>query len=190
MTRGRGDRLLTGEWAVLGILGAEPAHGFALARRLAPSGDVGRVWSLSRPLAYRASAVLQERGLVAPLRSEPGAGPERTILSLTPGGRERLLGWLQEPVEHVRDIRSSLLLKLVLCELNGVDRQPLLEGQRAALEPVLRSLHGDASGDGRLDPVRVWREEAARAADRFLSRLLADRSGQVAQVDPIEAEDA
>ena len=77
MPRARGERLLTGEWAVLGILAGGPAHGFAIGRRLAPSGDVGRIWSLSRPLAYRALDVLQAQGLIEALRSEPGAGPHR-----------------------------------------------------------------------------------------------------------------
>jgi hypothetical protein len=48
------DRLLLGEWACLGALDAGPSHGFALAEQLGPSGPIGRVWSLSRPLTYRA----------------------------------------------------------------------------------------------------------------------------------------
>jgi DNA-binding PadR family transcriptional regulator len=165
---------LTGEWAVLGILAVGPAHGFAIGRRLAPSGDVGRVWSLSRPLAYRALDVLQAHGLIEPLRSEPGAGPHRTILRLTEEGQRRLAEWLARPVEHIRDLRSELLLKLVVCDLNGVDRRPLLQAQRDALEPVFAALV-DGDDAPASDPVRVWREEAARAAARFLERMLAAR---------------
>jgi len=36
-----------------------------------------------------------------------------SIFRVTPEGREALTRWLQEPVEHVRDVRSLLLLKLV-----------------------------------------------------------------------------
>jgi DNA-binding PadR family transcriptional regulator len=172
--RARGERLLTGEWAVLGILAGGPAHGFAIGRRLAPSGDVGRIWSLSRPLAYRALDVLQAQGLVEPLRSEPGAGPHRTILRLTDDGRRRLDEWLARPVEHIRDLRSELLLKLVVCDLNGVDPCPLLRAQRDAFEPVFAALV-EGHGPPAADPVRVWREESARAAARFLDRMLAAR---------------
>ena len=63
LTRGD-DQLLLGEWACLGMLYAGPAHGFALSARLRPSGDVGRVWSLSRPLVYRSLEQLTARDLV------------------------------------------------------------------------------------------------------------------------------
>ena len=44
------DQLLLGEWACLGILYPAPSHGFAVAARLKPEGDVGRVIE-SRPLS-------------------------------------------------------------------------------------------------------------------------------------------
>ena len=133
---------------------------------------MGRIWSLSRPLAYRALDVLQAQGLIEPLRSEPGAGPHRTILRLTDDGQRRLDEWLALPVDHIRDLRSELLLKWSWCDLNGIDPRPLLRAQRDALAPVF----GGAGGRRRRaasDPVRVWREESARAAARFLDRMLA-----------------
>ena len=73
MTAGRApEQLLLGEWACLGILYPAPAHGFAIATRLKPSGDVGRVWSLSRPLTYRALDQLVRRALVHEVGEEPG----------------------------------------------------------------------------------------------------------------------
>jgi PadR family transcriptional regulator AphA len=136
---------------------------------------VGRIWSLSRPLAYRALDVLQAQRLIEPLRSEPGGGPHRTILTLTDEGRRRLDEWLGRPVEHIRDLRSELLLKLVVCDLNGIDPRPLLLEQKDALGPVFAALlEGDDAAPA-ADPVRVWREESARAAARFLDRMLAAR---------------
>ena len=127
---------------------------------------------MSRPLAYRALDILQAQGLIESLRSEPGAGPHRTILRLTDEGQRRLDEWLSRPVEHIRDLRSELLLKLVLCDLNGIDPRPLLQAQRETLAPVFAALlDGDEAPVS--DPVRVWREESARAAARFLDRMLA-----------------
>ena len=57
MPRGR-DELTAGEWAALALLTEEATHGFALARTMAPDGEVGRVWSLRRPLVYRALETL------------------------------------------------------------------------------------------------------------------------------------
>ncbi len=71
--------LLLGEWACLGLLLDAPAHGFSIAAQLRPDTEIGRIWSLSRPLTYRSLSQLAERGLVRPVGSEPGsAGPNRT----------------------------------------------------------------------------------------------------------------
>lgn len=165
---GDGDLLLN-EWACLGLLGPAPAHGFALATRLAATGDVGRVWALSRPLTYRALDQLVARGLVEPVGTEPGrAGGPRTILASTKAGRAALKRWLRQPVEHLRDVRAELLLKLVLADLNGVDARPLVAAQRAAFQPVLDVLRAEATA---VDPVGVWRRESALAVARFLDAL-------------------
>ena len=52
------------EWAALGVLCEGPRHGWAVARELAPDGEIGRVYSCTRPLVYRALAQLREAGLV------------------------------------------------------------------------------------------------------------------------------
>lgn len=169
MTRGDGE-LLLGEWACLGILAAAPAHGFAVAAHLRPDGDLGRVWSLSRPLTYRALDQLVGRGLVDPVASEQGvAGGQRTILDITPTGRGLLQGWLAEPVRHLRDLRSELLLKLLLCRMCAVDEQPLLRRQQEVVERMAAVLGTHADDD----VVAVWRSESSRAALRFVARLLA-----------------
>lgn len=171
MVRVRQPGLLIGEWACLGILAQQPAHGFAVARRLEPTGDIGRVWSLSRPLTYRALDNLLAGGLVEALAEEPGiAGGSRTIHAPTARGREALKRWLAEPVGHLRDVRSELLLKVVLCQVAGIDMSPLLAAQRAAFAPVARRL-GTEARRAPGDPVIQWRSESSKAVLRFLDRL-------------------
>ena len=73
------QQLLLGEWACLGVLYPTPTHGFAIAARLKPGGDVGRVWSLSRALTYRSLEQLAVRGFIQAVGEEPGiAGGNRT----------------------------------------------------------------------------------------------------------------
>jgi DNA-binding PadR family transcriptional regulator len=166
MSDSSGDDLLLGEWACLGALAEEPSHGFALAKRLAPDGDLGRIWSLSRPLTYRSVDRLVADGLVSAVRTEPGrAGGERTVMAPTPTGRRRLRAWLGRPVSHVRDLRSELLLKLDLCDRLGVDPSALLAAQRELVADVVAGLRSSAD---RHDAVRRWRIESATAAIRFL----------------------
>ncbi len=167
------DRLLLGAWACLGIVDQGPSHGFAVAARLRPDGDVGRVWSISRPLTYRALDQLVARGFVEAVGEERGiAGGNRTILAVTPLGHQRLRSWLATPVEHVRDLRSELLLKLVLSAPSGVDTAPLLAAQRELAAALERSLREQLRGDPD-DLVLRWRTETAGAALRFIESVIA-----------------
>jgi DNA-binding PadR family transcriptional regulator len=175
MVRARTGDLLLGEWACLGVLYRSPAHGYDVSVRLARSGEIGRVWSLSRPLTYRALDQLVQRGLVVAIGEEKGrAGGQRTILAPTRSGRTALRRWLHEPVPHFRDVRNELLLKLLLCDLDGVDPARLLVAQRSLFAPMVDAL-GVAGGPSRstADPVDVWRYESSRAVLRFLDRVLA-----------------
>jgi DNA-binding PadR family transcriptional regulator len=157
------ERTLT-EWVVLGLLAEGPAHGFELSKPLAPGGAIGRVWSASRPLTYRALEQLTAAGLAVADRVEPGAGPRRTIHKITPVGRRALRRWLATPVDRIRKVRAELLVKLLLLERAGVDTGPLLAAQRAALEPGLSA----AIEATEPDSVTRWRREQALAVDRFL----------------------
>ena len=48
------------------------------------------MWAASRPLTYRAIDQLAADGLIAPVRTEPGHGPQRTVHELTAAGRDAL----------------------------------------------------------------------------------------------------
>ena len=64
-----------------------------------------------------------------------GLRPPRKIYELTGVGRETLAGWLERPVERLREMRLDFLLKLYF--LHGADRaaeRALLAGQIALCE--------------------------------------------------------
>jgi PadR family transcriptional regulator AphA len=164
-------QLLLGEWACLGILYPAPTHGFAIAARLKPVGDIGRVWSLSRALTYRSLEQLTIRGYIQPVGEEPGiAGGNRTILAATRTGRAQLRKWLATPVVHLRDLRSELLLKMIVADICDIDITPMLEAQRAHITDLAEAIsaHIDQQPE---DVVALWRSESSNAALRFLDRL-------------------
>jgi DNA-binding PadR family transcriptional regulator len=169
--RTRDQELLLGEWACLGILYPAPTHGFAVAARLKPDADVGRVWSLSRALTYRSLDQLAIRGFIHPVAEEPGiAGGNRTILAVTRAGRAQLRKWLNTPVAHPRDLRSELLLKLVLADSCAIDISMMLDRQRKLIAATAETLAAHVAGDPG-DVVALWRSESSQAALRFLDRL-------------------
>jgi DNA-binding PadR family transcriptional regulator len=168
--------LAPGEWAVLALISERPSHGWAVATQLSPSGELGSVWSLGRPLVYRSIDILAERGLIEPAGHEPGLrGPNRTIYRTTCAGATALVQWLEEPVEHVRDVRSLLLLKLIFAERTGIDPTAMLEAQHAriraaesALETRTRACVGTEAN------LLRFRLESTRAVLRFVDGLLDD----------------
>ncbi len=180
------------EWAVLGLLGEKPAHGWDIARAFAPDGDIGQVWTVSRPLVYRAITVLRELGYIVDRGSAPSAtGPDRVLLAPTPRGRQALRRWLGRPTGHVRDLRSELMVKLLLLDRAGRDRAPLLQAQLAVLERGEHALvarvgaeqrvrpdhRGLATHDGPCGP--CVRRGAARPAHRRSGALRGNRPRQL-----------
>ncbi len=165
-------RLSFTENLVLALILEGPTHGFAIARTLGRDGPVGRVYEVPRPLVYRAVDKLVEAGLANPVRVEAGDhGPPRTVVTATTSGRRAARTWLGVPAEHVRDIRTELLVKLALLERSGKDPKPLLKAQRRVLEPIvaaLAQLSEEAQGFDKT--VTRWRYETALAALRFVAR--------------------
>jgi len=175
------------EWAVLGLLKEGSAHGWDIARAFAPEGAIGNVWTVSRPLVYRAITVLRDLGYIEDRGSAPSSsGPERVVLGTTGRGRSAFRRWLGRPVEHVRDLRSELLLKLLFVERAGLDRVPLL---RAQLEELERDENGlvrrVAASDGFDRMVAMWRLTSARAARAFVEALLDERAEEPVQYHAI-----
>lgn len=163
--------LLTGEWACLGLLCQAPTHGFALAQEMAPGGEIGRIWSLSRPLTYRAVEQLQSRGYIEPCGEEPGlAGGNRTVFAPTRTGRAAFRTWVKTPVAHLRDLRSELLLKLTLGERCAIPLSELFAEQRRIVERIRSGLIEQREESPR-DLVVMWRIHSVEAALEFLADL-------------------
>jgi PadR family transcriptional regulator AphA len=97
---------------------------------------------------------------------EPGtAGGNRTVVAVTRSGRAALRAWCRTPVHHLRDLRSELLLKLVVAEVNDIDTTALVSAQRLIVDEFVKANRGSR------DVVTVWRHEMALAAKRFLDSM-------------------
>jgi PadR family transcriptional regulator AphA len=160
------------EWLVLTILSQRPAHGFAVAQLTAADGDLGRVWQIPKAVVYRAIGRLLDAGLIAPEGTEPGLGPQRTVYTATADGRAAAGRWLHAPVEHVREIRSELLLKLALLDRAGENPADLLRAQRAVLEPIVEAIESRRARSAGFDATLLaWRRATAVAALDFLDTI-------------------
>jgi DNA-binding PadR family transcriptional regulator len=173
------------EWTVLVLLSQRPAHGFAVSQLTAPGGELGRIWRIPRPVVYRAIGRLVEAGFITPASVEPGLGPQRTIYTVTAPGREAAEDWLSTPVEHVRDIRSHLLIKLALLHRSGSDPAGLLTRQRAVLDPIARAVQAQQAGLDGFDAILLaWRRATAAAAIGFLDEITPVAKGEAGRPPP------
>ena len=163
------------EWAVLALVRERSTHGFAIAKEFAPDGDLGQIWTVRRPIVYRSLGRLEMLGLVEQLDTEPGErGPVRTRVQVTREGRAVVDRWLRLPAEHVRDLRTRLLLQFRLLDRRGIDLVPLAKAQLARLHPITASLRRQAEmTPGFPGLLARWRYESAEAAVRVLESIAA-----------------
>jgi DNA-binding PadR family transcriptional regulator len=171
MRTARSELNLT-EWVVLAVAAEGPTHGWAVGRLLGRGGPLGEAWSSSRPLVYRAVARLITDGLLRSTGPAEGRGPERETFEITPAGTAAVERWLETPVDHVRDLRTAFLVKLLLLERRGREPGALVARQRQRFAPVAAALApqaGDAAGPDRV--VALWRSINAEAAMRFLDEV-------------------
>ncbi|NCY15713.1 MAG: PadR family transcriptional regulator [Actinobacteria bacterium] len=143
-------------------------YGGAVAELLAPGGELGRIWTLSKPLTYRAIDALVSDGMITRSGTAPGRGRERTLLQPTRAGRSATRRWLAEPVDHLRDVRTGLLLKFWILEQMERPLLPLAIAQRERFAPIVASIIGATT----TDVVSIWRREHAEAVMQFLDRVI------------------
>jgi tRNA-Thr(GGU) m(6)t(6)A37 methyltransferase TsaA len=175
------------EWAALGLLCEQPAHGWALAEELLPSGSIGEVYSCTRALTYRALGQLREAGLAEVRGTGPSeTGPARTTLGATRRGRSAFARWRRSPVAHVRDLRAELMLKLLFHDRARLDPAPLLDRQASLLAHIERGLVEQlASATGFARTLALWRLSACRGALAFVDGLLERRVAEPVVYMPI-----
>ncbi len=114
-------------------------------------------------------------------RDRPVPG-DRTVLRITPAGTRALDYWLGVPVQHVRDARSMLLLKLLFLARRGRDPRPLLEAQRARFESIVESLRAGVREAAGFDQTLLrWRLENVTAAVRFVDSIIDQQSRSTTQ---------
>lgn len=152
---------------MLALVVQQPRHGWAVHEELSPTGDIGRAWRLSRQLVYRAIDSLEADGMVRRATPKDGRGADRVVVSATAKGRSHAMRWLDTPVPHLRDVRTELVVKVMLRERSSMPLRPFLQRQRDEFAPVFTAIERSAT----TGPVDLWRRESATAVKRYLNRL-------------------
>lgn len=162
--------LLPGEYAVLGLIGSEPKHGYEVSRHW-QSSPLAEVLPLEQSVLYGYLRTLERRGYLDWEEIRVGNRPPRRIFTLSEDGWSILGAWMSAPVTRMREVRLDLLLKIYVLRLIDPSREPRLLREQAA---VCRGYIADAVA--RLDAAEgfeqlVW-ESKRTAAEATLAWLL------------------
>ena len=147
--------------AVLALLAAEPAHGYALKGSFEQA--VGDQWGgLNVGHLYQVLERLARDGLIDSERQPQPVKPDRLVHQITPAGREELGRWLNEPTVRTRGYRDDFFLKVMAAAQAGdpATLAGVLRRQRVHLLTELRSL-ADASVAASGSPVVALLVKAA-----------------------------
>ncbi|HRN50252.1 MAG TPA: PadR family transcriptional regulator [Anaerolineales bacterium] len=127
---------------ILGILAAEPQHGYQLLARFQSKADLGRVWTLSTSQLYAVLKRLEADGLIRGKTVQSGDAPPRREYSLSAAGRRRLDAWLEAPQlsASVRQVRVQFISRLYVARMLGRPTQALVDAQRGVCEKQLGQL--------------------------------------------------
>ncbi|MGH3193558.1 MAG: PadR family transcriptional regulator [Streptosporangiaceae bacterium] len=127
--------------AVLALLAAEPAHGYAL--KVSFEQAVGEQWGgLNIGHLYQILDRLSRDGLIESERHPQPVKPDRLVHRITAAGREELDRWLNEPSVRTRGYRDDFFLKVAAAAQAGdpATLAAVLRRQRVHLLTELRSL--------------------------------------------------
>jgi DNA-binding PadR family transcriptional regulator len=119
---------------LLGLIQARPAHGYDLLARFRSPAHLGRIWTLSTSQLYAVLKRLEGAGDIIGQTIRAPDAPPRTVYTITPAGRRRLMAWLEEAdlPTGMRHIRVLFLSRLYIASLLGHPTGNIVAHQRAA----------------------------------------------------------
>jgi len=122
---------LSPEFACLGFLAQQPAHGYDLHQRLV--AELGQVWHVSLSQTYNILNRLERQGLIASTLEEQSRRPDRYRFRLTPLGRRRFEAWLRavSPGGQARAVRLEFTTRLYFATALHPELVPALAEHQA-----------------------------------------------------------
>ena len=125
---------------ILGLLRAQPMHGYLLLEKFHSKGDLGRVWTMSTSQAYAVLRRLEERGLIKGEAISVPDAPSKIVYSITTCGNQILEDWLFEdnPPSSIHLLRVIFISRLYIASILGKDKDLIIAKQ---IEVVKRQLN-------------------------------------------------
>jgi DNA-binding PadR family transcriptional regulator len=123
------------EFAILGFLNYHPYSGYDLKKVLDVS--VRHFWSADQSQIYRTLARLKEQGYLEMEKQAQSDRPDRKVYSITPAGRQALLGWLAGPPPLGASHSGPMVQVFFMGALPDAEILRQFEGYAAVMRMVL-----------------------------------------------------
>lgn len=121
---------------ILGLLAAQPCHGYQLLDIFRQPEQLGHVWNLSNSQIYAVLKRLETKAWIVGQERVIGNAPPRTVYNLTPAGQQQLDQWLYEPSPSpsIRRVRVEFLSRLYIARLLNLPTAQIVSAQKKACQ--------------------------------------------------------
>ena len=122
----------TPDEVILGLLVAQPRHGYELLDYFRSRTHLGRVWTMSSSQLYAVLKRLEQQGLITGRQVESPDAPPRIEYAVTADGLHRLHAWLNEQdlSPSIRRIRVEFLSRLYIARLLDIPVGDIVQRQK------------------------------------------------------------
>lgn len=121
---------------LLGLLQAQPAHGYDLVERFRSPDQLGRIWTMSTSQIYAVLKRLEQEDAITGQQISAEDAPARVVYTVTNTGYEQLETWLHEPQPStsIHRIRVMFLSRLYIAHLLGMPGEKIIKNQKSVCE--------------------------------------------------------
>ena len=130
---------ITPDETILGLLAAQPQHGYQLLEHFRDPAALGMVWNLSTSQLYAVLKRLERQGSITGCAVAQENAPPRVEYTLTPTGYDHLMTWLDDPRPSgsIRRVRVEFLSRLYIARLLNLPAAAIVSRQKTACQTEL-----------------------------------------------------
>lgn len=121
---------------ILGLIAAQPQHGYQILAHFNASDQLAWVWNISASQVYAVLSRLEKQALIQGESVPQKDAPAKKEYSITPQGEQALMDWLltPEPSASIRRVRIEFASRIYLARLLDVPTESMIQAQRQNLE--------------------------------------------------------
>ncbi|MBW6465030.1 MAG: PadR family transcriptional regulator [Brevefilum sp.] len=121
---------------ILGLLKAQPTHGYQLLEYFRSPSELGRIWTMSASQLYAVLKRLSSNGDIVGKELEVRNAPSRVAYTVTASGAQKLDAWLYDaqPSTSIHRIRVLFLSRVFIANLLDMPLEKIVSAQMAACQ--------------------------------------------------------